>query len=56
MKLRFNVEYQTTFGEQLVLNIKENNAKTTSYRMSSLDGYHWFYELNGRISVGEIID
>ena len=37
MKLRFNVEYQTTFGEQLVLNIKENNAKTTSYRMSSLD-------------------
>ena len=56
MKLRFNVEYQTTFGEQLVLNIKENNAKTTAYRMSSLDGCHWFYELNGRISVGEIID
>ena len=56
MKLRFNVEYQTTFGEQLVLNIKENSAKTTSYRMSSLDGYHWFYELNGRISVGEVID
>ena len=56
MKLRFNIEYQTSFGEQLVLNIKENSEKTTSYRMSSLDDYHWFYELNGRFSVGEVID
>ena len=56
MKLRFNIEYQTSFGEQLVLNIKENSEKTTAYRMSSLDDYHWFYELNGRFSVGEVID
>ncbi len=56
MKLRFNIEYQTSFGEQLVLNIKENSSKTTAYRMSSLDDYHWFYELNGRFSVGEVID
>lgn len=56
MKLRFNIEYQTSFGEQLVLNIKENSEKITAYRMSSLDDYHWFYELNGRFSVGEVID
>ena len=56
MKLRFNIEYQTSFGEQLVLNIKESSSKTTAYRMSSLDDYHWFYELNGRFSVGEVID
>ena len=56
MKLRFNIEYQTSFGEQLVLNIKENSSKTTAYRMSSLDDYHWFYELNGRFSVGEVFD
>ena len=56
MKLRFNIEYQTSFGEQLVLNIKESSSKTTAYRMSSLDDYHWFYELNGRFSVGEVFD
>ena len=56
MKLRFNIEYQTSFGEQLVLNIKESSSKTTAYRMSSLDDYHGFYELNGRFSVGEVID
>ena len=56
MKLRFNIEYQTSFGEQLVLNIKESSSKTTAYRMSSLDDYHWFYELNGRFCVGEVID
>ena len=36
MKLTFNLEYQTTFGEELVLNIL-----TKHYKMSTIDGLHW---------------
>jgi 4-alpha-glucanotransferase len=47
MKILFNVEYFTTFGESLVLNIlSEDAAKTSQHKMSTLDGQHWFVELN----------
>ena len=47
MKLLFNLEYQTTFGENLVLNImsEEDKSKVTQYKMSTLDGLHWSYQL-----------
>ena len=47
MKLLFNLEYQTTFGENLVLNIMSENdkSKVTQYKMSTLDGLHWSYQL-----------
>ena len=47
MKLLFNLEYQTTFGENLVLNImsEDDKSKITQYKMSTLDGLHWSYQL-----------
>lgn len=40
MKLIFNVEYQTTFGENLMLNIfsEEDRNKVSQYKMTTLDG------------------
>ena len=45
MNLYFNIDYQTVFGEELVLNIVTNNGKgeclTTQYRMNTIDGLRW---------------
>ena len=47
MKILFNVEYRTSFGEDLVLNIlSADAAKTSQHKMSTLDGQHWFVELS----------
>jgi 4-alpha-glucanotransferase len=46
MKLLFNLEYRTTFGEELVLNIIKENGETENYKMGTLDGLHWTYELS----------
>ena len=58
MKILFNLEYQTTFGEELVLNIlsADNAAKTTKHKMTTLDGWHWFCELNLTSKSGTYID
>ena len=40
MKIIFNLEYQTTFGEELMLNIKKENGETEQYKMTTLDGLH----------------
>ncbi len=50
MNLYFNLNYDTIFGEELVLNVVENSgdegkAVTTSYRMSTIDGRHWWYNM-----------
>jgi 4-alpha-glucanotransferase len=47
MKILFNVEYLTTFGEELVLNVlsEEDAAKVSHHKMSTLDGQHWFVQL-----------
>ena len=45
MKLQFNLEYQTTFGEELVLNIL-SDKKVEQHKMSTLDGLHWNCELS----------
>ena len=45
MNLYFNIEYQTIFGEELVLNIickkSESETEIVSYRMNTPDGRHW---------------
>ena len=45
MNLYFNIEYQTIFGEELVLNIickkSEGETEIVSYRMNTTDGRHW---------------
>jgi 4-alpha-glucanotransferase len=58
MKLLFNIEYQTTFGEYLMLNIlsKDNDSKVTQYKMSALDGTHWSYQLTKTAKPGTYID
>ena len=56
MKLLFNVEYQTTFGEDLVVNILSEEGKPSLHKMSTLDGLHWFYELTKAAKPGTHID
>ncbi len=68
MKILFNVEYQTSFGEELVLNILQpedqsvaNNlsndvTKTSKHKMTTLDGCHWFVELTKALKPGTYID
>jgi 4-alpha-glucanotransferase len=42
MKILFNLEYHTTFGENLVVNILPENgsAKVSQHNMMSSDGSH----------------
>ena len=58
MKLLFNVEYQTTFGEDLMLNIlpEEDAAKVSQHKMTTLDGLHWFCELTKAVKPGTYMD
>ena len=58
MKLLFNLEYQTTFGEFLMLNIitDEQTGKVQQHKMSTLDGLHWFCELTKTAKPGTYID
>ena len=47
MKIQFQVEYQTPFGEELVLNIlpEENSGKVKQFKMTTHDGMHWECEI-----------
>jgi 4-alpha-glucanotransferase len=58
MKVQFNVEYQTSFGEDLVLNIlpAEQDGKLTQHKMTTLDGCHWFVEITKNPKHGTFID
>ena len=52
MKLLFNLEYQTTFGEELMLNIQKEDGKTEQHKMDTLDGSHWTCEMSKNVKVG----
>ena len=58
MKIIFNVEYQTSFGENLVLNILpvDENGKVTKHKMTTLDGCHWFVEIGKTPKPNTYID
>ena len=58
MKILFNIEYQTSFGENLVLNILLGDAaaKPSQHKMQTLDGLHWFVELTKALKPGTYID
>ena len=45
MKINFHLEYQTTFGEELAVNILLD-GKTEQHKMNTLDGIHWMCELS----------
>ena len=55
MKLLFNIEYQTTFGEELVLNLLGEN-RTESHKMGTHDGLHWTCELSRAVKTSTTID
>ena len=56
MKIQFNLEYQTTFGEELALNILEENGKTEQHKMGTHDGLHWTCDLSRTVKAGTYID
>ena len=61
MKLQFNLEYQTTFGEELVLNMIHGEGKTPQtkveqHKMTTLDGFHWFCEISRSIKTSSYVD
>ena len=57
MKIIFNVEYQTSFGENLVLNILpvDENGKVTKHKMTTLDGCHWFVAVTGLLRLARLL-
>ena len=55
MKINFNIEYQTTFGEELALNIL-TDGKTEQHKMGTLDGLHWTCELSKVVKTSTHID
>jgi 4-alpha-glucanotransferase len=58
MKLLFNVEYHTNFGEYLVLNLvpEDASAKVSQHKMTTLDGEHWFVELTKTLKAGSTVN
>ena len=60
MKLQFNLEYQTTFGEELVLSVipedGKSSLKSEQYKMSTLDGLHWTCEMSKSVKACSDID
>ncbi len=46
MKILFNIEYLTTYGEQLVLNIFGPDGVTEQHTMSTHDGHEWTFDYN----------
>jgi 4-alpha-glucanotransferase len=53
MNLNFNIDYGTTLGQELVLNILSDEG-THSYRMSTVDGNRWTYQLNADFSKSQL--
>ncbi len=61
MKLKFNLEYQTTFGEELMLNILKGNtdqpqSDVEKHKMVTYDGLHWTCELNKSVKDTTHVD
>ena len=46
MKILFNIEYLTAYGEQLVLNFIGHDGTTESHTMSTRDGHGWCFDYN----------
>ncbi|MFZ1237225.1 MAG: 4-alpha-glucanotransferase [Prevotella sp.] len=56
MNIQFNIEYKTSFGEDLILNLVEllpsGDKSITPYRMSTFDGLHWYYNMTLQLLNG----
>lgn len=60
MNILLNITYDTSFGEELVLNLitgrEEGSIVTTPYRMHTNDGHVWKCDLNLGLETGTHID
>lgn len=60
MNVILNINYDTSFGEELVLNlingVENGMIKTTAYRMSTADGHEWSCSLKPEWKPGSHID
>ena len=55
MRIVLNIEYQTTFGEELAVNILLD-GKTEQHKMGTLDGCHWMCELSKAVKTNTHMD
>ena len=55
MKIVFNLEYQTTFGEELALNFLLD-GKAEQHKMTTLDGVHWMCEISKAAKTNAHLD
>ena len=49
MRINFHLEYQTTFGEELMVNIL-TDGKPEEHKMGTLDGLHWSTEISKNVN------
>ena len=60
MNIQFHIDYQTYYGQALVLNIitgQHNGAiEASQYRMRTADGYHWEVEVKKEAKPGTHIE
>lgn len=61
MKISFNIDYETVFGEEILLNVVERvknvKDKLSQFRMNNVHGKHWWYDLNkSASSQNSVID
>lgn len=60
MNVKLSISYDTSFGEELVLNIingVENGMNTTTtYRMGTVDGHEWTCSFKPELKLGNHID
>ena len=56
MKLFFNMEYRSAFGERLSLNILDEKGHTTAHEMHTNDGAFWTCELDWKGEPGTFFD
>ncbi len=58
MKVQFNIEYRTIYGELLVLNVIDGKEpqNISRYEMSTVDGCHWSCESNTDLIVNQVVD
>jgi len=58
MRILFNVEYGTSFGEELVVTLLSGKdaAKTVQHKMTTYDGQHWFADINMAMPAAAFVD
>ena len=55
MRINFHLEYQTTFGEELMVNIL-TDGKPEEHKMGTLDGIHWTAEISKSVKTAGHMD